>query len=300
MKKILFATTALVATAGVAAADVSLSGYGRVGIAYVEGRADEWRIDERFRLSIDASTAADNGMEFGVRVRYQQDDVSYFGHAVGFTPSDQFNQARYYMKAGGFEVGVGHIYGAIDSMPGMYAGSVGLTGLGYVNVVHNYGVDFYTSTSALSNLGNGVELTWSAGDFGIHVSRSENILGAERTALAASYSFGDWTVAAAIQDSNIIGDTEWALTAGGNIGAASVTLQVADNDGFMKYGIGGSFDVGAATSIQAYVNTDEAAIDEESYGIGFVHNLGGGASLRGGVASTNGTNRADLGVLFNF
>lgn len=32
MKKVLFATTALVATAGVAAAEVSLSGYAEIGI----------------------------------------------------------------------------------------------------------------------------------------------------------------------------------------------------------------------------------------------------------------------------
>ena len=34
MKKILFATTALVATASVAAADVTFSGYGRFGVMY--------------------------------------------------------------------------------------------------------------------------------------------------------------------------------------------------------------------------------------------------------------------------
>ena len=34
MKKVLFATTALVATAGVAAADVTFGGYGRFGIVY--------------------------------------------------------------------------------------------------------------------------------------------------------------------------------------------------------------------------------------------------------------------------
>ncbi|MDQ2094190.1 porin [Rhodalgimonas zhirmunskyi] len=39
MKKILFATTALVATAGVAAADVSFSGYGRFGAISTEGSA---------------------------------------------------------------------------------------------------------------------------------------------------------------------------------------------------------------------------------------------------------------------
>ena len=36
MKKLLFASTALIATAGVAAAEVKFSGYGRFGLGYVE------------------------------------------------------------------------------------------------------------------------------------------------------------------------------------------------------------------------------------------------------------------------
>ena len=40
---------------------------------------------------------------------------------------------------------------------------------------------------------------------------------------------------------------------------------------------------------------------ETSYGVDFNHDLGGGTSLRGGVASRgNGFVRADLGVRFNF
>ena len=39
MKNILFATTALVATAGVAAADVTFGGYGRFGMDYNQARA---------------------------------------------------------------------------------------------------------------------------------------------------------------------------------------------------------------------------------------------------------------------
>ena len=62
MKKILFATTALVATAGVAAADVTFGGYGRFGLGYDEGRADETFITSRFRLQIDATAESDMGV----------------------------------------------------------------------------------------------------------------------------------------------------------------------------------------------------------------------------------------------
>ena len=83
MKKVLFATTALVATASVAAAEVTFGGYGRFGIMYSEGvgadgigdtsdDTDSTDVTSRFRLQIDATAEADNGMTFGARARIQQ------------------------------------------------------------------------------------------------------------------------------------------------------------------------------------------------------------------------------------
>jgi outer membrane protein OmpU len=60
------------------------------------------------------------------------------------------------------------------------------------------------------------------------------------------------------------------------------------------------FDVGAATNIEAYV-ADADYFEETSYGIDFNHDMGGGTSIRGGIASLgNDDTRADLGVRFNF
>ena len=82
MKKVLFATTALIATASVAAADVRISGYGRFGLDYNEN-ADrvgnvptgalnggaETSLTSRLRLQFDMSTETDNGVAFGARFR---------------------------------------------------------------------------------------------------------------------------------------------------------------------------------------------------------------------------------------
>ncbi|RMH39212.1 MAG: porin, partial [Alphaproteobacteria bacterium] len=66
MKKVLFATTALVATAGVAAADVSISGYAEMGVIGGTG------MDAQFHTDIDAtfsmSGTTDNGLTFGASV----------------------------------------------------------------------------------------------------------------------------------------------------------------------------------------------------------------------------------------
>ena len=56
MKKILIATTALVATAGVAAAEVKLSGYARFGAQYTEGTAAV--VNTASQALVDAATAA--------------------------------------------------------------------------------------------------------------------------------------------------------------------------------------------------------------------------------------------------
>ena len=58
MKKILFATTALVATASVAAADVSFSGYAAMGVAKIGNASAE--AQHNVDLYISASTEADN------------------------------------------------------------------------------------------------------------------------------------------------------------------------------------------------------------------------------------------------
>ena len=73
MKKVLFATTALVATASVAAADVTFSGYGRFGLEYRDIDAtgeDSTNLTSRLRLQIDASAESDAGVTFGARVRF--------------------------------------------------------------------------------------------------------------------------------------------------------------------------------------------------------------------------------------
>ncbi|MFP4274859.1 MAG: porin, partial [Paracoccaceae bacterium] len=82
MKKILFATTALVATTGMAAADVTFGGYGRFGILYVEDAAKETRVESRLRLNINASATSDNGLEFNALVRLQADDTGGGGAGI--------------------------------------------------------------------------------------------------------------------------------------------------------------------------------------------------------------------------
>ena len=89
MKKALIASTALVLTAGIAAADVTISGYGRTGVLYQEDGvrgaidtdgddiadlgASDAIVQSRLRMNIDATTSTDQGVDFGGRIRIQWD-----------------------------------------------------------------------------------------------------------------------------------------------------------------------------------------------------------------------------------
>ena len=329
MKKVLFATTALIATAGMAAADVTFGGYGRFGIQYSSAAgpngiaqtfgddgtgASSVDVVSRFRLQIDATAESDSGVTFGVRVRIEQENDEIFGAPGGAAPynaadgsynSTGINAPRFFARVGGLEVGVGNIFGALEYMPGSYPIDLGLTGLQYEYTPYQFGGDFYDSDGAgAAATNNAVEVMYSVGDLSLHVSASDGL--AQRLAANASYKYNGWTVALGLQDSNNAGDTEVAASVAGNIGPAMVSLAWADNGvNGDQFTLAGRFDVGAATNIEAYVSDADtifgAPTQNASYGIDFNHDLGGGTSIRGGVAKLfAGHTVADLGVRFNF
>ena len=296
MKKVLFATTALVATTGVAAADITFGGWARFGVIYNDtASGDSTDITHRFRLQVDATAESDAGVTFGARVRIQRnagDDNASAGNAHGI------NGARFFARSGGLELGVGNIFGALESMPGMYPIDLGLTGLGYDYTAYNFRGDAYSSGGAGNANDNGIEVMYSAGDLSFHISASDTD---DRIAAHVAYSANGWTFALGAQDSDNAADTEMVASVSGSIGGADLTLAYADNGSAGDHVvIAARFDVGAATNVEVYA-ADADYFTDTSYGIDFNHNMGGGTSLRGGIASRgNGDTRADFGVRFNF
>ena len=279
-------------------ADIAIGGYARFGVDHDEGRApaDETRIESRFRLIVTARAQADNGLNFGAQVRYQANEAgsSYAGTAG-------FNNPRFWIESGALAISLGHVLGAVDSMPGIGDGEVGLTGAGSGHEVYT-GIDAYDSGGQGRE---GFDITWSGESVSVHLSHSPGQVGygvngaVERTAVHLAYSVGGYTVAVAGQDSTVAGDTRWVMTARGGVGPATLTLQAADNDGAAKYGLAGEVELGAETTLTGYLNHDEA-VGDENLGIGVSHDLGGGASVQGGVADLGGRMRADMGVRFSF
>ncbi|WP_305967660.1 MULTISPECIES: porin [unclassified Mameliella] len=104
MKKILFATTALVATAGVAAAEVSLTGFAEMGV--VDG---DHLATAQFHTDIDVtftlSGEADNGLTFGATIDLDEE--------LGFSAFNGGPEAVF-IAYGGARLTMGDTDGAFD------------------------------------------------------------------------------------------------------------------------------------------------------------------------------------------
>lgn len=174
MQKALLATTALVLSAGVAAADVKLSGYGRTGIIYYENTAaqddiglNETQVVSRLRMNLDASTETDAGVEFGGRFRLQ------WTQGAGDTDS---NPGKIWVRAQGLTVEIGNVDTAMDSAGLIYATDLGS----------------YDRSGAFAP-----SVGYSAMAGGFYAYEALDYDGEDdRVGVAAVYSFGDLTVRA--------------------------------------------------------------------------------------------------------
>ncbi|MDA7428342.1 porin [Primorskyibacter aestuariivivens] len=114
MKKILFATTALVATAGIASADVALTGSAEMGI--IGGDFDGDAIETQFHTDIDVtftmSGEADNGLTFGASIDLDESDGS--GSAVGAGSFTCETRTAGVDLNGGGIIGIGDDYSLCD------------------------------------------------------------------------------------------------------------------------------------------------------------------------------------------
>lgn len=329
MKKALIASTALVMTAGIAAADVTISGYGRTAVDYQEGRDVESQIETRVRMNLDASTSTDSGVDFGARIRLQYDDGS---------SNSNISPAYLYVTASGLKVSVGNVDTAYDGAALMYESEVGLISRSF-GVSRDYG--FYSfSTGGYGDDSVNFDCVDAGGTFADCTTEGSR----NRMGVAVQYTFGDLVAKASYVDPNqtVGGSTEefsvsfaykWndlQLSAA----AAKDAAGRADNDRYFvgayytmpgtSNGVGlgytddgidtdgvdngkiwvlyGDYEVAPMTTLSAYVSNNDKAGNEtdNAFGIGAKYDLGGGI-LAGSIERGYDENiRADMGVKFDF
>lgn len=324
MKKILLATTMLVAGASIAAAEVTLSGSARMGIISNFDNAATAGVDEsdleftsRARVEFTMSGETDGGLSFGASFRADNAAAANTGDAGSVFISGAFGK-----------LSMGDVDGAAQMATGHVAG-VGLTGLGDLNESTFLGAgDGATDPTALYE--------YSAGDFTVYLSVTNptttivtaavppavpTITDTNAIALGAKYTFGDYAVGLGYE--KLEGKSAVLATAADNVDVDHVVLKLSANvAGFNVQGLIGqadgnigavvlnnekqyaasvSYTTGALTGSVFY--TDDSDLGgTTAYGIGGSYDLGGGATLVGGLAKNHDadTEAFDLGVSFSF
>lgn len=338
MKKLLIATTALVAGASAAAADVTISGYGRFGLQYVEDRANVLGVDlaagaltsseasdtvisSRLRLNIDATTETDVGVTFGARLRLQHDSGDWATNG---------NSAVFSVGYEGLTVQVGNVDTAWDSVRLTYDSEMGFEDSSFGDAQNSFFAyrskgsvlggainevaglfgesikDGYTGVAATYSI-SGINLYFSYVDPNQYVKQ----LGAgadEEIGLAADWSNGQISVAAGINlnSAGVKDNDDYFLGGAYNFGDGNVGLNYYDYNTAVAGGdtsqvtLYGNYTFGA-TTLKAYVSDLDISGADTAYGIGADYSLGEGARLSGAIQSGfAGQTVADVGVRFDF
>ena len=237
-------------------------------------------ITNRMEINVAASFEASNGITYGGKMRIRSDG----GTAV-------FNAPQFSAKMGAMSFVCGNNSGQMyKAAVGEY--DVGLTGLGFASYVAG-GFDEYSSYGTSSQ---GVDVNYSAVGFSAGVSHSKTT---KRTQAGVSYSVGALSLGASMQDGKTKAGDMSVISAGYSFEGGSIGLGYGDNNKVKKTRLGGSFDVGAATTLSAYVVDENTAAVKNVYGVGVSHDLGG-ATLKAGYVDNADGSVADFGIVFNF
>lgn len=299
MKKVLLATTVLVATAGFAAAEgVAVSGSARMGVTNMNATND-LAFTSRVRIAFSASGETDGGLSFGASVRNDQ--------------SGQGNQANgdstVYISGAFGKLTMGDTGNAADALVGQVSG-VGLTSLGSMNE---------TAWLAKNTTGALYEYTTGGLTFALGAGQTNNAVDAAGTpitnaitgagneaagnghvSVAVKYATDAYSVALGFEQTDIAKQT--SLSGSATFSGATVKAKIADHslDAKKAYALSVDYAISGATVTAFY--SDNAAHDGLSaYGLGASYDLGGGASVKGGIAKKEGGKTLfDLGVAMSF
>lgn len=308
MKKVLFATTALVFSAGFAAAEVSISGNAVFGLGYSEdglanglsSELDPLKVDDMYTvyetyLTISGTTESDNGLSFGFEttIAAYNTDGGLEDDGSSVFVSGAFGKLSFGSVAEADEVAT-------------FSDIGGLAGLGVDNVAEALTGDSVEGLGAgEDNASHNVNYTYSAGAFTGSVSGR---IGDEDDsyALGLKYNLGNAYVGLGYADHDLktvaFAGNVTTLYAGGTFGAANVKAMYSMGgdglDGVDAWGLYADYTMGATTLNFEYADSD--TVTDAAYGIGASYDLGGGAALVGGIASVDNNTRAEMGMSFDF
>lgn len=277
MKKILLATTLLASTAGFAAAEVAVTGTARMGVTTNTASGDA-QFSSRFRVIFTASGETDGGLTFGASVR--NDQIGTGGTANG--------DSTVYISGAFGKLTMGDTGNAADSLVGQVSG-VGYTSLGSLNEI-----------SWLNKDVTGAQYEYSAGALTFALGLGQANATEDFISAAVKYSTDAYSVALGYEDNNNVG-SEISVLGSATFSGATVKAKIVDGDATVDtaYALSVDYALSGANLTAFYTDHGNSIAN---YGIGASYDLGGGASVAGGIV--DGDNLVDpiydLGVKMSF
>jgi outer membrane protein OmpU len=348
MKKLLLATSILAGTAGLAAAEITLSGDARMGFLndYVFDAAgdDDTGFTSRARVTFTFSGETDGGLSFGASFRADNSSNAASGRAGSVFLSGSFGKISMGDVDGAANAAVGHVDG------------VGLTGLGdahEIRFIANGGLDdddvtdlgSLTAADPLTN-DPSVLYEYTTGNIGLFVSVTDPgydvdfdptvvvdafdgiawAIGANYTTEGYKFSIGYEDLDVDDQDTaDNLSITHLVLGADATFGAftAKVRWGQADVDvngvnalDYDQWALSGTYSMDALSVTGFYSDkqfsdaaTGANGLEVTALGLGASYDLGGGASIVGGIVDAEETagvgpsvsdTAFDFGVSFSF
>ncbi|TCO69600.1 porin [Rhodovulum euryhalinum] len=321
MKKVLFATTALVATAGIAAAEITFSGYAEMGvvgggddsIGFAQEGANNatTQFHNDLMLKFSASTETDMGVTVGVSTEIQKAE----GEANGNFGAD--NTAMFISGSFG-TLTMGEIDGAADYRLTENSGNPGT--IGDDETIHA-GFNFGYGDAAYDN--QILRYDYNFGDFGFSVSTELDDSGARDDGFAVGVNYNtqmtgvdlglglayqeaelngvwapgyldDYGYAAAAGDMDLWGLSLTADFQNGFVGGLTYTsYDFTGNDDADHWSISMGYEINAWSFHANYGEYDwDVSNDASGYGLVVAYDLGGGASVHAGYGDSDIDNTA--------
>ena len=295
MKKLLIASTALVATAGIAAADISMSGYAEIGMRDGGGTVGV-EMHNDMDIGFKLSGASDNGLTFGASI-----DLDEVSSGIASTGG---NQAVHVSGAFG-TLTMGDTDGALDKVNAEVAS---LTAIADDHTSHAG----YNGGAGLDS-GDILRYDTSYGNFGVSASiGQDDTANGDDDVIAYGISTTVGTVALSVAaQSNDTTDVT-AVSAKTSMGGLSVVANFSDFDtgvaatSYEHMAVGVGYTVGDVALTANFGSYDFGGATATNDGFGFAANksLGGGATIMLGYGSgtTAGveTDTVSLGLGLSF
>jgi outer membrane protein OmpU len=278
MKKILLASTALVATTGFAAAEMSWSGSANMGMKYSDNGTT------RLHNEIDLGMAATGETDGGI------------GWKVEMGIDSNVSDASATEAVDGGSVSLTGDFGTIRVGNVSTAGtSIGLPDVGFDTI----GID--DAAEKGRNAGAGIDVQWNYAMDDIALMGSFGT-SSDAMAISAKWTSGALSIGVSHAAAGATGGADaTAASIGTSVGGFSVNMMAASHStsALDSVGLSASMPVdgfGTVTFVTGSNDTDS----KSSWGVGFSKSLGGGATLAGAYGSANGNDVADLGIGFSF